>query len=327
MIQNDLNLLKNKLTAISFGILPGIDLSILYEGKMVRAQVLLALARTNVKSTSNLSKDIINLAAAVEIIHTATLLHDDVLDDSDVRRHKKALHLSHGNKKAILAGDFLLAESLSIISQTNVTYLVTCISEAVQNIILGEIFQANSIGKLIDNDTYYSIISKKTGALFSVASIYGGLGEKFISEPSSQINEKEIEIYNALGQEFGIIFQIVDDYLDYFGKCFNTGKKSLNDFANRKATLPLLLLINRITATSTLNSQLHSQIINSFQSNFASDDLELDLMNAMLHYQIKNEIRKILDYKFQQFKLKANSVNSLALIELCQSILNKVYED
>ncbi len=175
----------------------------------------------------------INLAAAIEGIHTATLLHDDVVDESNYRRSKQAAHKIWGNKTSILVGDYLFSKAFKLMTSCNSLECLKRLSNAASIISEGEIQQLTHLGDLqITTEKYFEIIGAKTAELFGVACEISGI-----------ISGLDDKICNALydyGYNLGIIFQIKDDELDYTGSS-STGKKLGADFTEGKLTLPAII--------------------------------------------------------------------------------------
>jgi octaprenyl-diphosphate synthase len=204
-------------------------------GKRLRA--LLTLGSSKLCGYLKGGRDI-NLAACVELIHSATLMHDDVIDNSDIRRGKKTTNLIWGNQSSILAGDYLLSRCFQMIVEDGNLEVLKLLSSTSAKIAQGEILQLqhkNEIDML--EETYLKIISSKTAVLFSAATKVGAI----LSEKSN----KEKEALEFYGKNLGITFQIADDTLDYNSEVNSFGKKVGNDFFEGKITLPLILLFQQ----------------------------------------------------------------------------------
>jgi len=204
-------------------------------GKRLRA--LLTLGSSKLCGYLKGGRDI-NLAACVELIHGATLMHDDVIDNSDIRRGKKTTNLIWGNQSSILAGDYLLSRCFQMIVEDGNLEVLKLLSSTSAKIAQGEILQLqhkNEIDML--EETYLKIISSKTAVLFSAATKVGAI----LSEKSN----KEKEALEFYGKNLGITFQIADDTLDYNSEVNSFGKKVGNDFFEGKITLPLILLFQQ----------------------------------------------------------------------------------
>jgi octaprenyl-diphosphate synthase len=180
----------------------------------------------------------LKLAAAVEFIHTATLLHDDVVDGSQLRRGKVAAHLIWGGASSVLVGDFLFARAFELMVETGSLRALQILAKASRVIAEGEVLQLTRSHDLgLDQDTYIEIIRSKTAELFAAAAEAGGV--------VAGASEERILALRTYGQNLGLAFQLTDDALDYGGKTETLGKNAGDDFREGKATLPLLLAITR----------------------------------------------------------------------------------
>lgn len=176
----------------------------------------------------------IRLAAAIEFIHTATLLHDDVVDESDLRRGLETANNRFGNAASVLVGDFLLSRAFQLMAQDGNLAILRSLSDASAIISEGEVKQLAATGDIAtDEAAYLDIIGSKTAALFRAACEVGAL----IAERS----EKEIVAMRHYGQQLGIAFQIIDDVLDYSASEAALGKTIGDDFREGKVTLPVIL--------------------------------------------------------------------------------------
>jgi octaprenyl-diphosphate synthase len=178
------------------------------------------------------------LAAAVEFIHTATLLHDDVVDGSELRRGKVAAHLIWGGSSSVLVGDFLFARAFGLMVETGSLRALNILAKASSVIAEGEVLQLTRAHDLnLDQHTYLEIIRAKTAELFAAAAEAGAV--------SAAGAEAEIAALRDYGLNLGLAFQLADDALDYSGAAETLGKNAGDDFREGKATLPLLLAIAR----------------------------------------------------------------------------------
>lgn len=199
-----------------------------------RLRPLLTLAAADIYGNA-LGKDLC-LAAAVEFIHTATLLHDDVVDESARRRGRPTANLMWDNKSSVLVGDYLFARAFQLMVDTGSLEVLNILSNAAAVIAEGEVLQmstANSIST--GQDTYLKIVRGKTAALFSAATQAGSL----VAGGPSQ----DVEALFQYGDALGIAFQIIDDFLDYGGADGNLGKNVGDDFRERKLTLPVIFAL------------------------------------------------------------------------------------
>lgn len=174
----------------------------------------------------------IHLAATVEFIHTATLLHDDVVDESQKRRGRPTANLLWDNKSSVLVGDYLFARSFQLMTDTGNIRVLRILSDAAATIAEGEVLQLTAAQDLrTTEEVYLQVVRGKTAALFSAATEVGGV---IAGRP-----EQEVRALFDYGDALGIAFQIVDDLLDYWGS-EATGKNLGDDFRERKMSLPLI---------------------------------------------------------------------------------------
>ncbi len=204
-------------------------------GKRLRALLTLGSAKLSGYQLGN--RDI-NLAACVELIHSATLLHDDVIDESSLRRGLKTTNSIWGNQSSILVGDYLLSRCFEIMVDDGDLEILKLLSSTSAKIAQGEVLQLQHKGEAdLLEDTYINIINLKTAALFSAATKTGACLAKS--------NEKEKKALESYGKNLGLAFQIADDALDYYAKEKLFGKEIGKDFFEGKTTLPLIIIYQR----------------------------------------------------------------------------------
>jgi octaprenyl-diphosphate synthase len=203
-------------------------------GKRLRPLLTLAAARVCGGGAERAAK----LAAAVEFIHTATLLHDDVVDGSEMRRGKTAAHLIWGSAQSVLVGDFLFSRSFELMVETGSLRALEILARASRVIAEGEVLQLTRAHDLkLSQAVYLEIIGAKTAELFAAAAEAGAV--------AANADDARAASLRAYGQNLGLAFQLVDDALDYGGQSEVLGKNAGDDFREGKATLPLLLAIQR----------------------------------------------------------------------------------
>ena len=204
-------------------------------GKRLRA--LLTLGSAKLCNYSKGTRDI-NLAACVELIHAATLMHDDVIDNGSVRRGKKTLNKVWGNQSSILVGDYLLSRCFEMMVEDGNIEVLKLLSSTSSKIAQGEILQLQHKGEVdMLEETYLRIISAKTAELFAAATKVGAI--------LSDMKTKEKEALEFYGRNLGLTFQIADDTLDYNSEIKLFGKKIGQDFYEGKITLPVILLFQK----------------------------------------------------------------------------------
>jgi len=227
-------------------------------GKRLRPLLTIAAARVAGAQDDACLK----LAAAVEFIHTATLLHDDVVDSSELRRGKVAAHLIWGAPSSVLVGDFLFARAFELMVEAGSMAALEILARASRVIAEGEVLQltrAHDLG--LTQDVYLDIIRAKTAELFAAAAEAGA-----VSAGAPPTQQAELRKF---GQDLGLAFQLVDDALDYSGSSDALGKNPGDDFREGKATLPLILAMDRggpdERAFWTRTMDLHEQTDGDFE--------------------------------------------------------------
>lgn len=198
------------------------------QGKMLRPSILLYAGNT----CGEISEKHIQAAVVIEMIHTATLLHDDVIDNAQIRRTGKTVNKIWSNKDAILLGDFLLAKAFLLCSKIQDSFTAETLAAATEKICTGEITQNQLIGKSINEETYFEIIENKTASLFAASAAIGA--------HLSNANNETVNKFYQFGKNFGIAFQIQDDLSDIISSQEAEGKTVRLDVSSDKTTLPLI---------------------------------------------------------------------------------------
>ena len=245
-------------------------------GKRLRA--LLTLGSAELCGYIKGGRDI-NLAACVELIHGATLLHDDVIDNGFLRRGKKTTNSIWGNHSSILTGDYLLSRCFEMMVEDENLEILRLLSSTSAKIAQGEILQLQHKSEIdMLEETYLKIISSKTAALFSAATKVGAiLGER---------NNKEKEALEFYGKNLGFTFQIADDTLDYNSEINVFGKESGNDFYEGKITLPIILLFQQS------NKLEKKQLENFIKKNTRSKEEFSKVLKLISKYKIISQCYK-----------------------------------
>lgn len=244
-------------------------------GKMMRPMLTILAAKL---AGGAICENSIYTAATFEFFHTASLIHDDIVDESGERRGQESVNAAFGNQVAVLVGDFILANALLCASKTGQTRLVEIVSKAAQDLADGELLQLNNISnEAITEEVYFHIIRNKTAALFAACAEAGAL--------SVSSDEKTISLLREFGESIGICFQIRDDIFDYSHDA-QIGKPTGNDMKEGKLTLPVIhvLLDTQNTEMLTLARKVKARQV--------SQD-EIDLLvaftkqNGGIDYAIK----------------------------------------
>lgn len=203
-------------------------------GKRMRPMLILLMARNYGAVTDST----LNAAVGLELLHTASLVHDDVVDESGERRGQASLNATYNNKVAVLVGDYLLSTALLHVAYTGNKQIVQYLAELGRTLASGEILQLSNIrSQGISEDVYYQVIRQKTAALFEACCAIGVL--------SAGAAEADIVAAKEFGCNLGMIFQIRDDIFDYFESA-DIGKPTGNDMAEGKLTLPVIYALNTV---------------------------------------------------------------------------------
>ena len=180
------------------------------------------------------NKNYLGLAAAVEFIHVATLMHDDIIDESKKRRGKLTANQIWGNKTSVLVGDFLFSRAFQLMAKDGSTEILKLLSDTSVTISEGEVLElTNDKDPTINEDIYFKVIKGKTASLFSAACQVGAMAAK--------VSNEKIEALKTYGVNFGMSFQLIDDANDYSSSFYHLGKNVGDDFKQGKITLPIIL--------------------------------------------------------------------------------------
>ena len=209
-------------------------------GKRMRPILMLLMAKNygQVSSVTQYS------AVGLELLHTASLVHDDVVDESGERRGQASVNASYNNKVAVLVGDYILSTALLNVAHTGNQRIIEYLAELGRILAAGEILQLSNINNQeIREDVYYDVIKQKTAALFEACAAIGAI--------SANAPDEEVKKARQFGQNLGIMFQIRDDIFDYFDSK-EIGKPTGNDMAEGKLTLPVIYALNNTDFDSML---------------------------------------------------------------------------
>ncbi|NCV78040.1 MAG: octaprenyl diphosphate synthase [Burkholderiaceae bacterium] len=212
-------------------------------GKRVRPALLLLMAKALADGKE--TPHALELAAVVEFIHTATLLHDDVVDESTMRRGKQTANAAFGNAASVLVGDFLYSRAFQMMVAPNDIRVMQILSDATNTIAEGEVLQLlNMNDPEVDESSYLQVIRYKTAKLFEASAELGAL--------ISQASDIQRELAAAFGRHIGTAFQLMDDLLDYTADPNEMGKNVGDDLREGKPTLPLIFLMEKGSADQQL---------------------------------------------------------------------------
>ena len=267
-------------------------------GKRMRPMLILLTAR-NYGVVSDVT---LHGAVGLELLHTASLVHDDVVDESSERRGQASVNATYDNKVAVLVGDYILSTALLNVSFTGHQDIIQNLAELGRTLSNGEILQLTNIqNQEISEDVYYQVIRQKTAALFESCSAVGALSVGATSE--------QVEQAKKFGQNIGIIFQIRDDIFDYYDSK-EIGKPTGNDMAEGKLTLPVIYALNKYPLESmlTLAKKVKSGTVNADEIavlvEFAKTSGGIEYAEQRMHY-FADEARKYIDAYVTDDSLKA----------------------
>ena len=277
-------------------------------GKRIRPLLLLLCARaTNYKGDYHYS-----MAVVIELIHTATLLHDDVVDDSSTRRGQETANELWGNAPSVLVGDFLYSRAFEIMVEPNSMQIMKILSKATNQISEGEVLQLLNIKNAnVSQSEYFEVIERKTACLFKAACQIAGI-----------LSESDKDIINALGSfgmHLGNAFQIIDDTLDYESNSSVIGKEVGDDLSEGKVTLPMIYALENTKGSE--KETLSNAITNADSSNIDN------IVNILLSVNAFEYSRKVAknesNLALKSLEIIPNSEYRSALKLLCELSLDR----
>ena len=291
-IVDEMNLFENKFKKSLKTTVPLLDKIMHYiikrKGKQMRPMFVFLCA----KLFGETKESAYTAASLIELLHTATLVHDDVIDESNFRRGVFSINALWKNKISVLVGDFLLSRGLLLAVEKNEFELLKIVSHAVKDMSEGELLQIEKTRKLnITEEVYYEIIRKKTAALISACCAAGA--------SSSKTNSENISQMKIFGEKVGIAFQIKDDLFDYTQNPL-IGKPTGLDIREKKMTLPLIHTLNQI------NKKEKSFIINTIKN---------DSKNSKKVEQIINLVKENKGLEFAENKMNEYYSESIKILE------------
>ena len=274
------------------------------KGKQIRPIFVFLTAGLNGKITDSTYR----AAILIEILHTATLIHDDVVDDSNYRRGYFSINALWKSKYSVLIGDYLLSRGLELSVENNDFKFLGVLSNAVKQMSEGEITQLKKSKSLdINEETYFKIIQEKTASLFSSCCMMGAI--------SSNATEEKIKLMQDFGLLVGKAFQIRDDLFSYLS--FDTGKPSLNDFKQAKITLPLIHTLSKVD----LNTK--RKIIKNLKKYSSIDEIiQIVKENDGIKYSEKTMI-DMIDKAYSILKKFPDSDYKKSLYDLLNYTINR----
>jgi len=295
---------------------PFVDLllehSWLLGGKRMRPVLLLLSGMALAKPEADSERELHLMGAAIEMIHTATLVHDDVLDKADVRRHQPTANAKWDNRVSVLLGDYLFTHAFHVGSKCGSAAAMGKLAAASNLVCAGEMKQNFHAGNFeIDESVYFEIISQKTAELCAAAC---GIGAMLVGGSGS-----EIEQFESYGRDLGIAFQIIDDVLDLVGTQGNVGKTLGTDLFNAKATLPVIHCLR------TLPPEQRQQFLEVLEA--GTDVMKaVELLESTGSLAHARQVAKEHAAKAEAFAQSlAENEASAALVKLAQFILKRTH--
>ena len=278
-------------------------------GKRMRPILILLMA----KNYGDVSKTTLHSAVGLELLHTASLVHDDVVDESEERRGQASVNATYDNKVAVLVGDYLLSTALLHVAYTDNATIIQNLADLGRTLARGEILQLSNIKNTeINEDVYYDVIKMKTAALFESCASIGAM--------SAGASPEEVEKARLFGQNLGIIFQIRDDIFDYY-ESKDIGKPTGNDMAEGKLTLPVIYALNNshLESMQTLARKVKAGTINS-------DEIAVLVEFAKENGGIEYAERRMDDYRLLCMEYIESSVKEKAIKDALTAYVDYVIQ-
>ena len=278
-------------------------------GKRMRPILMLLMA----KNYGGVTEATQYAAVGLELLHTASLVHDDVVDESEERRGQMSVNASYNNKVAVLVGDYILSTSLLHVSLTHNEIIVQRLARLGQTLSNGEILQlTNTSQDGLSEDIYYQVIERKTAALFEACAAIGAI--------SAGQDPDEVETAVKFGQNIGIIFQIRDDIFDYYDSK-EIGKPTGNDMAEGKLTLPVIYAIN-----STQDEQMIALARKVKARTITTEEIARLVEFTKQNGGIQYAERRMLDFHREAMAFIENEVKSPEIAKAFQAYLDFVIQ-
>ena len=262
-------------------------------GKMMRPMLLLLMA----KLYGRVCPETLHAAVSLELLHTASLVHDDVVDESTERRGQLSVNAIYNNKVAVLVGDYLLATSLVQVGKTHNYAIIEVVSRLGQNLSEGELLQLSNVSSLqFSEEVYFDVIRKKTAVLFAACTKSGAL--------SVGVTDEQAEFARQFGEYIGLCFQIKDDIFDYYNSK-KIGKPTGNDMLEGKLTLPVLYALN-----STKDKAAEEIAVKVKSGSATTDEIDYLIEFAKQQGGIEYAVQTMLTFKEKALSLLASLPDS-----------------
>ena len=276
-------------------------------GKRMRPILTLLIA----KNYGGVTAETQNAAIGLELLHTASLVHDDVVDESEERRGQASVNATYSNNAAVLVGDFILSTALLYVSHTNNQRIISNLAQLGRTLASGELLQLWNISNTeISEDIYYDVIKQKTAVLFESCAAIGAL--------SAGASDEEVEKAKLFGQNLGIMFQIRDDIFDYYDSK-EIGKPTGNDMAEGKLTLPVIYALNnnpQYEAMMNLARKVKARTINT-------DEIAVLVEFTKRSGGIEYAEKRMEDFHQEALKYLDESVSDTAIRDALKAYLDR----
>lgn len=286
-------------------------------GKRLRPALVLLSAKASQSQTSISHQSVISIAAAVELIHAASLIHDDVLDHSNIRHNNPTVNYKKGEDVAIALGDYLYATAFDLISTCCNMDILQCLSSATKAMCEGELIQVCERDNLnLLKERYLFIIKKKTASLFAASCKAGAL-----------ISLDQESLYNALGEyglNFGIAFQIIDDYLDFVGEEQKLGKLPGQDMEVGEVTLPILNLLESVSEEERKEIKM---LLTSKQNKDSLQIIRSQLFNSEASFKTKEMASFYINLAKKKINILSYSPYKESLLNLTDFIIERGFNE
>lgn len=278
-------------------------------GKRMRPMLMLLMAK-NFGEVTFVAQ---HAAVGLELLHTASLVHDDVVDESGERRGQASVNATYNNKVAVLVGDYILSTALLNVAYTQSEDIVRDLAELGRTLSNGEILQLTNISNQeISEEVYYQVINQKTAALFEACAAIGA--------KAGNASERDVEAARLFGQRIGIIFQIRDDIFDYYDST-EIGKPTGNDMLEGKLTLPVIYALK-----STDNKQMMALAMKVKEGTVNADEIAQLVAFAKESGGIEYAEKKMLEFHSEALQFVSNCVHNEAIVNALKAYLDFVIQ-
>lgn len=285
-------------------------------GKQLRPMLVLLSAQL----CHGITSKTIQTAVALELLHTATLIHDDVVDDSNMRRGVPSVNAQWNNKVAVLVGDFLLSKVIEIIADLRNTKILNVITDIGRSLSSGELLQLHSNQSMwIGEDCYFEVIRQKTADLFAACTLAGAI--------SSGASQRQETAMRDFGRLMGICFQMKDDCLDYSDN-EEIGKPTMHDIRDGKVTLPLIVSLQRAPKEEADRIKNLCEDLQQLTNQREAFEVEQEIKSFVLRYDgLKHTRTKMEDYRAEArgvLDIFHDSSTKQAMLELLNYSINRI---